>query len=44
MGEAGEADDEAEEAAAASQFKCLPEIGRPGRALAQAYKVHQLYI
>jgi hypothetical protein len=41
IGEASsEADDEAEEAE--QIFKCLPEIGRPGRVLAQAYKVSHL--
>ncbi len=41
IGEASsEADDEAEEAQ--QIFKCLPEIGRPGRVLAQAYKVSHL--
>ncbi len=41
IGEASsEADDEAEDA----HFKCLPEIGRPARVLAQAYKVSHLYI
>jgi hypothetical protein len=41
MGEASsEADDEAEDAQ--QIFKCLPEIGRPGRVLAQAYKVSHL--
>jgi hypothetical protein len=38
IGEASQADDEAEEAADIS-FKCLPQIGKPGRALCQAYKV-----
>ncbi len=41
IGEASsEADDEAEDAQ--QIFKCLPEIGRPGRVLAQAYKVNHL--